>query len=74
MIEVSVRQNDGRIRVSVKDNGNGMPAGFNISEAGTLGLKLVRTLVQQQLKGSIEINTENGTEMNIEFPANMTGE
>jgi len=67
-------QKDGMIRISVRDDGTGMPANFDISSANSLGLKLVRTLVQHQLKGSITINSGDGTEMIIEFPLTTAGE
>jgi len=73
-IEISAMQKDGWIRISVRDDGTGMPANFDISSANSLGLKLVRTLVQHQLKGSITINSGDGTEMIIEFPLTTAGE
>jgi two-component sensor histidine kinase/PAS domain-containing protein len=73
-IEISAMQKDGMIRISVRDDGTGMPANFDISSANSLGLKLVRTLVQHQLKGSITINSGDGTEMIIEFPLTTAGE
>jgi two-component sensor histidine kinase len=73
-IEISAMQKDGMIRIFVRDDGTGMPANFDISSANSLGLKLVRTLVQHQLKGSITINSGDGTEMIIEFPLTTAGE
>ncbi len=35
--------------------------------ANTLGLKLVRTLVEDQLDGSIDLDTTNGTKFTIKF-------
>jgi two-component sensor histidine kinase len=31
-------------------------------------MKLIRTLVKHQLKGSLHINSHHGTEMIVEFP------
>lgn len=50
----------------VKDNGVGLPAGFNIANAQTLGLKLVR-LLTEQLNGSVAIRPGPGTEISITF-------
>jgi two-component sensor histidine kinase len=51
----------------VKDDGIGMPEDFDIDKTSTLGLKLTRNLVQEQLKGSIQFKRANGTEVIIEF-------
>ena len=52
-IEISVVQENGRIRITVRDNGIGLPGDFDISHSNSLGLKLIRTLVQHQLKGTL---------------------
>ncbi len=67
-IEVSALQENGRIRITVRDNGIGLPAQFDISRTNSLGLKLIRTLVQHQLKGALMIHTDKGTEIIVEFP------
>ncbi len=71
-IKISAVQENGHIRITVHDNGVGMPEGFDISSANSLGLKLVRTLVQHQLKGSLMINSHHGTETIVEFPLIIT--
>jgi len=67
-IDISVMQEDKKIRIAIKDDGIGIPDNYDISRTSSLGLKLIRTLVQHQLKGSIVINSRNGTEMIVEFP------
>ncbi|HUK93125.1 MAG TPA: PAS domain S-box protein, partial [Methanomicrobiales archaeon] len=67
-VEVSGAREGDRIRISVRDDGVGMPEGFDISRASSLGLKLVRNLVQQQLKGKLEIKRDGGTEVIVELP------
>jgi PAS domain S-box-containing protein len=60
---------DSRIRFTVRDNGVGLPRGFDLGKAGTLGLKLVRTLVEQQLKGRLRMKRlKRGTEVIMEIP------
>ena len=51
-VEITGEMEDGRIRITVRDDGVGMPEGFDISQASSLGLKLVRNLVQQQTEGN----------------------
>ncbi len=67
-IGIFMVQDNGRIRITIRDNGVGMPAGFDAIKANTLGVKLMRTLVQHQLKGSLMITSQNGTEVVVEFP------
>ncbi|MBF0537386.1 MAG: PAS domain S-box protein [Nitrospirae bacterium] len=57
---------DAIIELSFSDNGIGMPNNINIEETETLGLMLVRTLVAQ-IKGTLEIQTQNGTTFIITF-------
>lgn len=49
------------------DNGVGLPSNFDISQATSLGLKIVRTLTDQ-LNGDLHIHTTNGTTFEIIFP------
>jgi two-component sensor histidine kinase/PAS domain-containing protein len=67
-IEISVRQQNGKIGIVIRDDGIGLPADFDLGNANTLGLKLVRTLIQHQLRGQLSIDSKNGTEMEIAFP------
>jgi two-component sensor histidine kinase len=71
-IEVSAVQENGQIRITVRDDGIGIPDNFDISRTNSLGLKLIRTLVQSQLKGSLMFKSRNGTEVTMEFPV-LTG-
>ena len=67
-IEISLRKSaEGMVTMRVKDDGIGMPEDFDIDKTSTLGLKLTRNLVQEQLKGSIQFRRGNGTEVIIEF-------
>jgi PAS domain S-box-containing protein len=67
-IMISAVQENDRIRITVHDNGIGLPANFDISRTNSLGLKLIKTLVQHQLKGSLTFESRNGTQWSMEFP------
>jgi len=45
-IAVSVRREKGDIQVSIEDDGSGIPEGVDIHKSTSLGLKLIRNLVQ----------------------------
>ncbi len=59
---------DGLVTVTVSDTGIGLPAGFDIENAESLGLQLVTMLVKQ-LRGAMRLVTERGgTTVMISFP------
>ena len=49
------------------DDGAGISEKLDWKNASTLGLKLVRTLVENQLDGSINMENNNGTKLTIKF-------
>jgi two-component sensor histidine kinase len=54
--------------VAVRDNGVGLPEGFDIDETRSLGLAIVRDLVRTQLGGTITMATDHGTVAHVEVP------
>jgi two-component sensor histidine kinase len=71
-VELLFRHSPTVLRVEVRDNGVGMPAGFEpegeVARSDSLGLAIVRDLVRTQLDGTITFNTENGTVVRLEVP------
>jgi two-component sensor histidine kinase/HAMP domain-containing protein len=53
--------------LTVSDNGIGLPEGFDIRIARSLGLHLVTSLAEHQLQGSMEVSKEKGTTFRIHF-------
>jgi two-component sensor histidine kinase len=72
-IEISVSQENGRLMITIRDNGIGLPDNFSIRHSNGLGIQLVKTLVEHQLKGSIMFTSEKGTEVCVEFPVIPAG-
>ena len=58
--------NNNQFTLTVSDNGIGLPPDFDFRNTETLGWQLVYALTSQ-LEGSIEINTNVGTEIKINF-------
>lgn len=59
---------NGRISLKVSDDGIGLPEDFDIDSTGTLGLRLVKLLMREQLQGDIEvISNLRGTTFKIEW-------
>ena len=61
------RDHDGTIRILVSDHGVGLPEGFDLDAANTLGLKLIRDIVRYQLHGELRLRSVSGTEADVEF-------
>jgi two-component system, sensor histidine kinase PdtaS len=61
----------GRLRVQVVDDGRGVDADFDASAGSTLGLSIVRTLVETELGGQLAIRRagpEGGTVVELDLP------
>ena len=71
-IRVTLERDGGDYRLGVSDNGIGLPSGFNIRTAQSLGLRLVYFLARHQLKADIEVRTECGTEIVFRFSEKHT--
>ena len=69
-ITVTARREDGRLLVSVRDDGLGLPPDFDVDRSAGLGLSIVRTLVDTELGGKLEIadSTHGGTEVSCDIP------
>ena len=65
---LNLKQENNIICLEVKDNGVGIPPGFDFNNTNTLGLQLVNTLIDQ-LDGEIKFNSKKGkgTEVLIKF-------
>jgi two-component sensor histidine kinase len=72
-IDISIVHEKDTISITIHDDGIGLPENLDISRTNSLGLKLIRTLVQHQLKGSLSFKNRKGTEVNVEFPVIPVG-
>ncbi|MGW6567904.1 PAS domain-containing sensor histidine kinase [Streptomyces sp. NPDC054975] len=61
---------DARLLITVKDDGRGLPEGFDPQRAGNLGLQIVRTLVEGELGGTFDMQpgAERGTRVVLDIP------
>jgi two-component sensor histidine kinase len=69
-LEVVVEPAHERLNVTVWDDGRGLPGGFDLDSSTSLGLQIVRTLVEGELSGrlTIEPRLEGGTEVVLSIP------
>jgi two-component sensor histidine kinase len=71
-VTVHMANNGVELRIVVRDDGVGLPEGFRLEDAGGLGLSIVRSLVQSQIGGHIELRAGagGGTEADLRVPVN----
>ena len=54
--------------VKIEDDGAGLPEGFSIKDSSNLGLQIVRTLTENELKGILELfSSDKGTTAQLRF-------
>jgi two-component sensor histidine kinase len=63
---------EGSVFLYVRDNGVGLPDGFNWREASSLGLRLVQ-LLSKQLDASVEVSGGGGSRFEIALPDKPRG-
>ncbi|MGH3381100.1 MAG: sensor histidine kinase, partial [Actinoallomurus sp.] len=70
LLEVVVTRGGERLGVVVADNGVGLPEGFDVESAASLGLQIVRTLIVGELGGILELRPRDGggTEVTLDIP------
>ncbi|WP_193611905.1 histidine kinase N-terminal domain-containing protein [Nocardioides lijunqiniae] len=71
-ITVTVRRLVGRLHVTVDDDGRGLPEDFDLDGSSSLGLSIVRTLVESELGGQLALGRlphGSGTRAEIDVPA-----
>jgi two-component sensor histidine kinase len=60
----------GQYRLEVRDNGKGLPVGFDVENCTSLGVNLMTGLTEQ-LNGKFEIWSENGTGVSVVFKPSL---
>ena len=61
-------------RLEIFDDGIGLPPNFDRTKTKSLGIQIVRTLVETDLGGTFELYTDNGTHAVITIPRDTKGE
>jgi two-component sensor histidine kinase len=70
-ITVTVQRLVGRLHMTVEDDGRGLPADFDLDGSASLGLSIVRTLVESELGGVLAIGPNphaSGTRAEVDVP------
>ena len=67
-VAVELYRTNDELRVTVRDNGVGLPPDFSIDNTSGLGLSIVRSLVRTQLGGTITMHSNGGTVVEVVIP------
>ncbi len=67
-IQIEINRDFNDVRLIVSDNGIGLSKDFNLEKSKHLGLSIIKTLVEEDLKGFIKISNDNGTRVEVRFP------
>jgi two-component sensor histidine kinase len=69
-VELMVERSARWLDVVIRDNGRGLPSGFSLERSDGLGLQIVRTLIESELRGSLSLRgpRTGGTEAVLRIP------
>ncbi|WP_378956104.1 histidine kinase N-terminal domain-containing protein [Pelosinus sp. sgz500959] len=73
LIGVEIATLPNSYKIEIYDNGIGMPSNFNPQTSNSLGLQIVRTLIESDVGGSFEMYNDNGTRACIIIPRKVEG-
>lgn len=67
-IQVNLIDEGDEVMIKVADNGDGLPPDFQLDRPDSLGLNIVKILVEGDLKGHIDFSNGQGVVVTITFP------
>jgi two-component sensor histidine kinase len=70
-LTIAIERDGESAHVTIIDDGVGLPAGFDLAESSNLGLQIVRTLTENELRGTLSlISNADETRAELKFPLN----
>ncbi len=73
-VTVNLQDDGEQITISVDDDGVGLPEDFDLAQTSSLGLQIVQTLAEGDLKGSFELHgRDKGVSAVVTFPKHSQG-
>lgn len=72
-IRVRIEDLESKVKITVHDDGQGLPEGFDPLQTESLGLRIVKTLAEEELHGSFSLEGLNGkgTIASVIFPKKL---
>jgi two-component sensor histidine kinase len=68
-LTISLSRTSDLATITIADDGVGLPKGFTLNQSSNLGLQIVRTLTENELRGEIILqNAARGTQAVLRFP------
>jgi len=67
-VVVSLQDEGDNLTIAVQDDGRGLPPNFSLEDNSHLGLRIVRTLIEQDLQGKFEVYSEKGAHAVAHIP------
>jgi len=64
---IHIKLNDNLVTIKIRDNGEGIKDIDAFHKSDSIGIQLIRTIVENQLNGEISFVNNDGLECNIEF-------
>ena len=59
-VQVELVDRGDRVSIIVTDDGEGLPEGFGLDTSSNLGLRIVRSMVERDLRGEFELQSDRG--------------
>jgi len=72
-ITIRLEDHGDQVEIAVTDDGQGLPPDFSLDQVESLGLQIVRTLVQDDLRGEFELLNGHGVRAIVRFPKQTLG-
>lgn len=73
-VTVGMRRVPGELVLTVRDDGVGLPTDFDLGSSANLGLAIVRTVVEDDLRGTLTFSGGRGTTVTVRVPLDDTGD
>lgn len=73
IIDITLREDEGTITLTVRDYGKGLPEDFDLDQPKSLGLNLIQVL-KEQLDGELTISSNGGTTFELIFEKAATND
>ena len=68
-LTIAIERDGQNAHVTIIDDGVGLPAGFDLTQSSNLGLQIVRTLTENELRGTLSlISNAEETRAQLSFP------